>query len=105
MQSLRGRVLDPGVYSRVKRRERFSGRRWRRHVHNRLTHAADGIEEQPRSSPERIEEDGGDADRHRDHCPDGMNQAGGRKRNAYSIEEESERDVLDHLAIASAANL
>src|SRR5258708_7770902 len=34
-----------------------------------------------------------------------MDQAGGCKGNAHSIEEEGERDVLDHLAVAPAADL
>src|SRR5262249_24321923 len=76
----------------------------RRNLHNRLADAADRIEEEPWSSPKGIEEDRRDADRDRHHRPDRVDQAGGRNRNADSIEKEGKRDVLHHLAVAPAAD-
>src|SRR5262245_52231060 len=100
-----GTVLNPGVYSRVK--SVVSGlsrlRRW--NLHDWVADAADRIEEESGGSPKGIEEDRRDADRHRDHSPDRVDQAGGRDRNADPIEKEGKRYVLHHLAVAPAADV
>src|SRR3546814_4088713 len=41
---------------------------------------------------------------HGDHRPDWMKQPGRRERDADPVEQEGERDVLQHLGIAAAAD-
>src|SRR6516225_11404433 len=100
-----GTVLSPGVYSKVKPVVSHLSRLRGRNLHDWLTDAADRIEEEPWGSPKRIEEDRCDADCHRHHCPDRVDQASGRNRNADPIEKERKRHVLHHLAVAATADL
>src|SRR6266851_958141 len=82
----------------------ISGLLWRRACDG-STDTPDRIEKQPRGAPERIDEDRRDTHGHRHHRPYRVNQAGGCEGDAAAIEKEGQDDVLDHLAIAPAADL
>ncbi len=47
----------------------------------------------------------GDRRHHRDHCPDGTDEAGGRRRDPNPVEAECEGQVLSRLAVGRHANL
>src|SRR5260370_14038615 len=72
---------------------------------NGLTDAADRVEEQPRVSPQRVDEDRRDTYGHRNHRPYRMNEAGRSERDAQAIKEECKGNVLDHLRVAPAADV
>src|SRR5260370_1066491 len=63
------------------------------------------IDELRRPAPQRVDEDRGDADRHRHHRPDRVKEPCGRHRYADAVKAEGEQHILHHLAIAVAADL
>src|SRR5260370_28840218 len=65
----------------------FSRQRW-------SADAQDGVEEERRPSPQRIDEDGADAQGHRDHGPNRVDESGGGSRNSDPIQAENQHNVL-----------
>src|SRR5712692_10026205 len=63
------------------------------------------VEEQAGLTPQGVEEDRSDADRHRRHRPDRVYQASGGQRHPHAVEQYGERDVLKHLPVAPPADL
>lgn len=48
--------------------------------------ASQGLQEQRGTRGERVRKERGHAQCHGGHCPDGIDQTGGRRRNAQTIE-------------------
>src|SRR5712692_4742242 len=63
------------------------------------------VEEQAGLTPQGVEENGSDADRHRRHRPDRVYQAHGGQRHPHAVEQYGERDVLKHLPVAPPSDL
>src|SRR5437870_4334569 len=67
--------------------------------------AQHGIEEEGRAPPEGVDEDGGDAGRHRCYRPDRVHEPRGRRRDAETVEEKRQGHILLCLAVAPPADL